>query len=481
MDQWDLVVIGGGTGGYIVATGALRLGLKVMLIEKSSHLGGAALFSGCVPSKALLHVAQVAHTARHAMYYGLETNLAPIDLANVNQHVQHTVAALEKQQDHEAQYAFKQMSGEILYGQAKFIDPLHVQIDNRTIQAKKFVIATGSRPLLPAIQGLDQIGYITSDSVYDLKILPKNLLIIGSSSAAIEFAQAFTRLGSKVSVIVSGDTILPQEDPELVIRLQNILITEGIEFHCNATVLTAYQQNAQKILECKHASGKIFSVAGSDVLVIMDRIPCIEGLGLENAQVNYHSDGIIVNRKLQTSTRHIYALGDVIRSTHKLTHATEYQANIVLSNLVFRYPAKAKFTGFPYVIFTQPEYAHVGLTEHQAKQVGYKKLEITRFEFKDLDSSILQNVTDGLIKVVSHKGKILGATILGPQANNLIPEWSLAINMGARVSDVASTIHAYPTLAQINKRVANKYVARGLFSVNMQRWIKYLQRMTAIG
>jgi pyruvate/2-oxoglutarate dehydrogenase complex dihydrolipoamide dehydrogenase (E3) component len=207
----------------------------------------------------------------------------------------------------------------------------------------------------------------------------------------------------------------------------------------------------------------------------------VDGLGLDNARINYTAEGIIVNRKLKTSKRHIYALGDVIRSTHKFTHAAEYQANIVLSNLVFRYPAKAKFTGFPYVIFTQPEYAHVGLTEHQAKQTGYKKIEITRFEFKDLDSSIVQNVTNGLIKVVSHKGKILGATILGPQANNLISEWSLALNMGASVRDVATTIHAYPTLAQINKRVANKYVAKGLFSVNMQRWVRYLQRIAVSG
>jgi pyruvate/2-oxoglutarate dehydrogenase complex dihydrolipoamide dehydrogenase (E3) component len=464
MERQDLVVIGGGTSGFIVATGALRSGLKVTLIEKKAYLGGLALHFGCVPSKTLLHVAQVAHTIRNAGQYGLVTGFSPIDLSKVNRHIGSVIDGLEKQDDQETQNIFDQLGGKLLFGQPRFIDPHTIQIEDTKIRAKTFVIATGSAPMFPTIKGLDHVGYITSDIVFSQRKLPQKLIILGGNSAAIEFAQAFARMGTKVTVIVEGDSILAQEDPELVNHLKDYLVHEGVDFYLSTKVEAAYLQRQKKYLECAHDSGDKFDLFADEILVCMGRKPRVEGLGLDNARVSYDCNGIIVNKKLQTSHKHIYALGDVIRSPYKLSHAAEYQANIVLSNAVFGYSAKVKYQGFPYVVFTNPEYAHVGLSEQQAKELGCKKIEVSRFAFKDLDSAVIQNLQKGLIKVISHKGKIIGATILGPQASNLIAEWGLAINLGAKVADVAATIHAYPTLAQISRRVANKYVTKGLFT-----------------
>jgi pyruvate/2-oxoglutarate dehydrogenase complex dihydrolipoamide dehydrogenase (E3) component len=479
MERQDLVVIGGGTSGFIVAAGALRLGLKVCLIDKSSILGGSALHFGCVPSKTLLHVAQVVHTIQHSNQYGLQASLAPIAMDKINAHINGIVRVLEKQEELERQYLFKQAGGKILLGHVKFIDPHTLQLNDTVIATKKVVIATGSRSLLPDIKGLDEVGYHTHSTIFELNKLPQKLIILGDKPSAVEFAQAFARFGSKVTLVVRGDSILPQEDPELVKRLKEILVSEGIELYLNTSVQAAYLQKSNKYLDCVHDSGDKFSLFGDEILVALGRRPNVEGLGLENAAIEYTEEGILVNKKLRTSQKHIYALGDVIHSPYKLTHAAEYQASIVLSNAVFRYPAKTKYQGFPYVIFTSPEYAHVGLSEAQAIAQGFKNINVTRFEFKDLDSAILQSAEQGLIKIITHKGKIIGATILGAQASNLIAEWGLAINMGANIRDVASTIHAYPTLAQINRRVASKHASRGFFGLTNRRIVSFLQHVFA--
>jgi pyruvate/2-oxoglutarate dehydrogenase complex dihydrolipoamide dehydrogenase (E3) component len=475
MEGHDLIVIGGGTSGFIVAIGALRLGLKVALIEKNDKLGGLSLHNGCVPSKTMLHVAHTAHAVRHAKEYGLDSYILPVDLGKINNHVASVVNNFVSQETHEVQHLFQQLGGQIIYGQPTFIDAHTVAVNDQELSAKKFVIASGSRPLFPSIKGLDDIGYITNDEVFKQDKLWDRLVILGGRPSAIEFAQAFERLGSKVAIIIRGDSILPQEDPELVNKIKDVLIGSGIDIYLNTKVQNVYSQRKNKVLECVHDSGEIFTVAADEILVALGRRPNVEGLGLENAGIKYAQDGILVDRRLRTSRKNIYALGDVIRSPYKLTHIAEYQASILLSNMLFRYPAKAKYLGFPYIIFTDPEFAHVGLTEHQAREHGYKKIEVFKFDFKDLDSAIIKNSAFGMIKVVTSRNKIIGASILGPHASNLIAEWGLAINMGARLSDVASTIHAYPTLAQINRRVASKKVARGFFSQRNRSLVSFLR------
>lgn len=475
MEAHDLIVIGGGTSGFIVAIGALRLGLKVALIEKNNKLGGLSLHNGCVPSKTILHIAHTAHAVRHAKDYGLDSYILPIDLGKINNYVGTIVNDFVAKETHEVQHLFKQLGGQIIYGQAKFIDARTLTVNDQKLTSKKFVIATGSRPLFPTIKGLEDIGYITNDEVFQQDKLWDRLVILGGRPSAIEFAQTFARLGCKVAIIVRGDSILPQEDPELVNKIKDVLIEGGIELYLNTKVQYTYLQRKNKILECVHDSGEVFTVAAEQILAALGRRPNVEGLGLENAGVNYTQEGVLVDRKLRTSCKNIYALGDVIRSPYKLTHIAEYQASVLLSNMLFRYPAKVKYLGFPYVIFTDPEYAHVGLTELQAKEHGYKKIEIFKFDFKNLDSAIIKNSSFGMIKVVTSKNKIIGASILGPHASNLISEWGLAINMGARLSDVAATIHAYPTLAQINRRVASKKVARGFFSQHNRSLVSLLR------
>jgi len=280
-----------------------------------------------------------------------------------------------------------------------------------------------------------------------------------------------------VSVIMKGDSILPNEDPELIDTMKELLIADGIKIYVNSQVHEVYMHKDKKILECVHDGGEVFLVKADEILVAEGRGPNVAGLALENAGVKYTANGITTNDQLQTSQKHIYAAGDVTTSPCKLTHSAEYQANVVLSNMVLNKPCKVEYKGFPYVVFTDPEYAHVGLSEQQARAKGLNNLEITRFDFEGLDSAIIKNAVKGKVKVISHNNKIIGASILGPDAGNLIAEWGLAIKLKASVAQVADTIHAYPTLAQVNKRVASKQVLK--LSQGKRKVKAWMQRMLA--
>lgn len=479
MMQQDLVVIGGGTSGLITAIGALRLGLKVTLIDKNKSLGGLALHNGCVPSKTFIRVAHITNILHNAEKLGIDCKISPTQLYKVNDYVATVTDSFQAQEIQEVYKTFNQLGGIILTGAPRFIDKHVIAINEQYIYAKKIVIATGSRPFYPAIPGLNEIGYITTDEVFKQQELWPTLTILGDDVTAIELAQAFARLGAKVTIIARNDTILPTSDPELVKRLSEILLSNGIEIYVSSKAQHAYMQGKYKVLECRHESGDIYTIASDEILVVLGRRPNIEGLALENAGVAYVKEGIVVDRKLRTSTRHIYALGDVINSPYKLTHVAEYQASILLSNMLFKYPAKVKYQGFPYVIFTEPEYAHVGLTETQAKEQGYKNLQVFRFEYKNLDSAIINNKTQGIVKVVTARKRVIGATILGAHASNLIAEWGLAINLKAKINDVAATIHAYPTFAQLNRRVASKQMSKDFFAEKNKSFVNLLQKVFA--
>lgn len=453
----DLIVIGAGTSGYIVAIGALRLGWReVLLVDKHEYIGGAALHTNCVPSKSLLHISQVAHTARTGNQYGLDTHLLNVDFAKISHYIQKQTLDIAEKETRETLEAFRQLGGKMVQGKARFINSHVVQVDQQEYHAKNIVIATGARPWYPDIKGIDKIGYVTNENIWQIPSLPEKLTILGGRPSAIEFAQAFSRLGSRVALVVGHDSILPQEDPEIVKELQDLLINSGIEIYVNTTVQDCYTQGKRKILDCQHDHGENFLVESDEVLILEGRRPNLEGLALENAGVHYLNSGVQVNDQLLTTQKHIYAVGDVADTPYKLTHAAEYQANVVISNMVLNTTTKTQFQGFPYVIFTDPEYAHTGLNEQQAKSAGYSNIEVTRFDFKDIDSAKIKLSTNGRIKIISSNNKIIGATILGPDAGNILSEWSLAIKVGASVADVASTIHPYPLLAQVNRRVANK-------------------------
>lgn len=456
MSTQDLVVIGGGTSGFTVAHGACRLGLTVTLIEQSTRLGGSALHSGCIPSKALMHVSQIASLIKTSADLGLEAYLLPVNMDKVNTYINQVKDKLAEYDNYQSQTSFREAGGNLLFGSAKILSETCVQVDDKKIDTKKIVISSGSKPILPDFKGIQDTGYLTSDDIFNLKELPGRLIILGSKPSAIEFAQAFTRLGTKVIVVERAEHVLPQEDLELMWKLRAILESEGIEFYTNTIVQEAYVEKGRKILDCIDGRGKEFTLFADEIFASLGRKPAVEGLGLENAGVEYTKEGVVVDERMQTTQKNIFALGDVSRTPFKLTHAAEYQASVVLSNIGLKIPTRARYQGFPYVIFTDPEYAHVGLNESQAVERNIPDLKISKFEFKNLDSAITKNTIDGMIKVVSSRNKILGATILGPHASNLISEWSLALQTGARLSDISATVHAYPTLAQINRRVASK-------------------------
>jgi pyruvate/2-oxoglutarate dehydrogenase complex dihydrolipoamide dehydrogenase (E3) component len=455
MEKHDVVIIGGGIGGLTAAYGALYNGLTVTVVEKQPMLGGESLYHNCIPTKTLLHTAKVAHLVRSANRFGIDAYLLTTDLSKVNDHIDDVVSRMEAIEN--SDWLVK-MGGRVINGMPKFIDPNTLMVGNVKLQSKKFILATGSRAVVPNIPGLAEIGYITNETVFQKLALPQKLIILGGGCTGIEFAQAFSRLGSKVIVIEHSSQILQGEDPELVWILRGALEKEGIEFYPSTYVQEAFYQNKKKVLVCCNSMGEKFAIESNEVLVATGRLPNTEGLNLEAAGIHYDVKGIYVDKFLRTSNKNIYAVGDVINGQHKYSHVAEYQANSVVNHLLFKLPFNGKNKVIPKVIFTDPELAQVGLTEQEAAKQRFNKVEILRLDLQDNDRAITCDAFTGRIKLLVVKNKIVGASLLGPQAGELICELALAINVKANLEDIAMTLHPYPTFAQINRRVVNRHI-----------------------
>ncbi|HEC27984.1 MAG TPA: mercuric reductase [Gammaproteobacteria bacterium] len=468
MSKQDLVIIGGGAGGLVVASVAAQLGLKVTLIEKEPKLGGDCLHYGCVPSKTLIHVAKVASLIRRSGEYGLPPVELDVDLAKVNDHVR---SVIEHIQHHDDPERFRSYGCEVIFGAAEFIDPHTVRVNDQEIRGRRFVIATGSRPFIPPIEGLQETGYLTNLELFSMRTLPSRLVVLGGGPIGLEMAQAFNRLGSQVTVVERLPHLLPQEDPEIANALQNALTAEGIEIHTSTSAEGVSREGDDRVITC---SGNL-KLNAEQILVAVGRKPNIESLGLEAAGINFTAKGIVADRRMRTSQRHIYVCGDVC-GPYPFTHMAEYQAGIVISNAVFRFPKKTRYRVVPWVTYTDPELARVGLTEQQAREQGMEPT-VLRFEFKDIDRALAEVETHGMTKLVTHKGRILGASILGPHAGELIHEIVLAMQTGTKIGDISATIHAYPTLAQIHKRTVNTVYAPKLFSAGTRRLVKWINRL----
>ncbi len=462
------MVIGGGAAGLVVASGAAQFGCRVTLIEKQDRLGGDCLHYGCVPSKSLLHVAKVAALLRRAPEFGLPAHAAPIDLAKVNAYVAQVIAGI---QEHDDPQRFRGYGCEVLFGPAHFLDPHSVQVGGRTIRARRFVIATGSRPAVPPIEGLAEAGGLTNESLFSLSRLPRRLIVLGAGPVGIELAQACARLGSTVTVVGRASHILPQEDPELTEELRGLLFAEGLGFHTAASARRVLRVNGV----CRVSLSNGQELEGDEILVATGRCPNVEDLQLEAAGVDYGARGIRVDARLRTSRRHIYACGDVC-GPYAFTHMAEYQAGVVLSNAVLRLPRTVDYRLVPRVTFTDPELAHVGLTEQQARERGWAPV-VLRYPFRSIDRALTAAEGIGQVKLIARRGKILGASILGPQAGELLHELVLAMRLGARLRDIATTIHAYPTLAQVHRRAVNSYYGPKLFSPAMRTLVRWLNRL----
>jgi pyruvate/2-oxoglutarate dehydrogenase complex dihydrolipoamide dehydrogenase (E3) component len=477
MEKRDLIIIGGGVGGLVTASVTAQLGLDATLIEARDKLGGDCLHYGCVPSKCLIQAGRVASTIKRSAEFGIDVErFDKVDLERVNDRVREVIETIQQHDDPER---FRRYGCEVLFGKAQFTGPATLRFEERLLTAKHFVIATGSSPFIPDIDGLEQTGYQTNETIFSLQHLPERLVVIGGGPIGVELAQSYARLGSNVTVIQRGPLILPHEEPEASRLLQHALQEEGITIVTNATLQSVGCNGPQKHLSCL--------VAGSEKLIVCDEIllavgrrPNVDDLGLEVAGVDYSNRGITVDKRLRTTNKRIYACGDVV-GPYQFTHMAEYQAGIIIANIAFRMPKKVDYRVVPWVTYSDP--ARVGFSEAQAKQQGLR-FKVLHFDFKDIDRAITEHETTGLFKLIVAKGprwsgggRILGATILGPHAGELLHETVLAMKAGLRIDAISGAIHAYPTLSQVHKRVVNTYYGEQLFSAKTRALVKWLNKL----
>jgi pyruvate/2-oxoglutarate dehydrogenase complex dihydrolipoamide dehydrogenase (E3) component len=468
---YDVIVIGGGAGGLVVTAGAAQLGLKVALVEKGDRLGGDCLHYGCVPSKTLIHSAKVASLIRRAPEFGLEGREAPVDFARLTAHVHDVIAEIQKHDDPER---FRGYGAEVFFGPARFVSPREVEVNGQRLAGRKFVLASGSRPLVPPVEGLEAAGYLTNETVFGLKRLPPSLLVMGGGPIGMELAQAFARFGARVTVVEMLDRILPSEDPEVCAALREVLQAEGIAIHTGTRAVRAKAGPRRKVLFCREGDRDLRFEA-DEILVAAGRAPNVEGLNLEAAGVAYGPTGVRVDARLRTTAKHIWACGDVA-GPYLFTHAAEYQAGIVLRNVAFHLPARADYRAIPWATFTDPEVARVGLTAGEARQAGIPH-EVLRFPFSQVDRALAEGEPRGFAKFVVARGRILGASIIGPRAGELIHEAVLVMQARLPFRRLSDAVHVYPTLAQVNRRTVNTYYGPRLFSPRARTLVRWIQKL----
>ncbi len=471
-EKKDIVIIGGGAGGLTMASVASQLGLKTVLIEKSHALGGDCLHYGCVPSKTLIHSAKVAHTMRTASTIGLTSVDLTVDIAKVNKHVQEVISDIQVHDDPER---FRSYGCEILFGEAGFYDKQTVKINDKLIKAKKIIVATGSQPMVPPIPGLQDVTYYTNETIFSMKTLPKHFVIIGGGVISLELAQAYQRFGSKVTIIEMLETLVAPLGEEVGHQLAEILHDENINVCLSIQVIRVEKMDEETAVICQTKEGKEIRFYCDAILVAAGRTPNIKNLQLEKAGIQFNRNGIIVNEQMRSSNKRVYAVGDVVDSPYKFTHAAEYHASIVISNAIFHYPEKIKLHMIPAVIFTDPEIAWVGYGEQTLRKQGIDP-EIIRFDYNDNDRALTENAKSGYIKLVIHKQNIVGAFIVGEKASEIISEVALAIQAKINVRQIAKTVYPYPNISQVIKRAIGKYYAPRLFGSRTKKVVAWLNK-----
>lgn len=466
----DLCVIGAGSGGLSVAAAAAAFGVPVVLIEKA-EMGGDCLNTGCVPSKALLAAAKHAADMRGGAPFGVDAQGVAVDFRRVHDHVHRVIAAIAPVDSEER---FTGLGVRVIRAAAHFKDRHTVVAGDFEIRARRFVVATGSKAAMPPIPGLDGVSCLTNETIFDLTELPQHLLVIGGGPIGVELAQAFRRLGSDVTVLEAAQP-LAKDDPECASLVLDSLARDGVAIRAGAKVSGVRRAN-DKIAVTISSDGKEETIEGSHLLVATGRKAVTEGLGLEAAGIKTDRKGIVTDARLRTSNRRVYAVGDVAGRL-QFTHAANYYAGIVIRNALFRLPAKASDDAVPWVTYTEPELAQTGLTEAQARERGIT-VRIARWPYHDNDRAQAERQTRGHIKVVTdRRGRILGATIVGAQAGELITTWTLAISQRLNIRAFAGIVVPYPTLSEIGKRAAIDYFAPGLTSPWVRRIIRWLRKL----
>jgi pyruvate/2-oxoglutarate dehydrogenase complex dihydrolipoamide dehydrogenase (E3) component len=465
----DICVIGGGPGGLSVAAAPAAFGVPTVLIERH-RMGGDRLATGCIPSKALLAAARRAESIRGAGAFGLNAQYIGANFAKVQDHVHRVIAAVAPADSAER---FTGLGVRVLYGHAKFVSSNTVTVDETAIRARRFVIATGSRPAIPPIPGLDRGTYLTTDTIFDLRERPEHLIVIGAGSSGLEMAQAFRRLGSSVTVLEAAQP-LANDDPECVAVLLDCLEREGVVVRSGVNVIDIAHAGNTVTATIEHA-GAEQTITGSHLLVAAGRTPAIDDLGLDAAGIAHSRSGISVNRKLKTTNRRVYAIGDCAAGQLPFAHAANYHAGLVIRNALFRLPVRVNNNAIPWTTYTDPELAQTGLTEAQARKRGIK-IRIARWPYSDNDRAQTEHVTRGHIKVITtREGRLLGATIVGAQAGELISLWTLAIARGLNMRALTNIVLPYPTLSELGKRAAVDYFTLGLTKAWVRRIIAWMR------
>ena len=439
MERYDLTIIGGGSGGLTAARIATALGAHVLLVDKEK-LGGDCLNFGCVPSKSLIHVARVARQARDTAKLGLMPASPGVDMAKVSAYVQGVISRVG-----EAEQVYTE-GVTVKFGHVAFTSPTGLELNGESINSRNTIIATGSRPTVPRVEGLAETGYLTNEGVFDLTRLPASLVVVGGGPVGVELSQALQRLGAQVTIIQGPARILPGEDAEVSDAVANVLTSEGIEIVTNARFVKASRTGGRKMVTAKRGD-ELLSFEADEIMLALGRQPNVDGLNLEAAGIKYDGKGVRVDDYLQSTASNVLAIGDVIGG-YRFTHVAAYQAGVAVRNaLVPVAKKKVDYRVVPWCTFTDPEAARVGLTPGEAEK-QYKQTRVVKFPWAEIDRAQAEGETVGFIKLVlaGKKDEIVGAHLVGARAGEMLGELSLAMKHNLTLNDILDTIHAYPTM-----------------------------------
>ncbi|WP_121063745.1 dihydrolipoyl dehydrogenase family protein [Chachezhania antarctica] len=466
----DILVIGAGSGGLSVASGASQMGADVILLE-AGEMGGDCLNAGCVPSKSLIAAAAAAQAQRTSAPFGVTASEPVVDYAAVQAHVADVIATIAPV---DSQERFEGLGVRVIRDWGRFVSKSQVEVGGDTITARRIVVATGSTPVVPPIEGLKDVPYLTSDTLWGLRTLPDHLLILGGGPIGMEMAQAHARLGAKVTVVDAGPA-LNREDPEAAALVLQAVKADGVTIRDNTGVKKITGTEGRIEMEIGD-NGE--TLTGSHILVATGRRAAVERLNLDAAGIETENDAIKVDDRLRTTNRRVYAIGDVA-GQGAFTHLAGYHAGVVIRSIVFGLPAKVRTDHIPRATYTDPELAQIGLTEAEARDRYGDKVDIARFDLSHNDRAIAQRRTTGFIKAMVHKGRPVGATIVCAEAGEHANFWALALANKLKMSQISATVSPYPTAGEIGKRVAGAYFSPRLFESRtvktvvglVQRWL----------
>ncbi|HME87894.1 MAG TPA: mercuric reductase [Chthoniobacterales bacterium] len=450
---YNVVVIGAGTAGLVTAAGTAGLGGRVALIERNL-MGGDCLNFGCVPSKALISSARLMQQIRESEKWGLDRQSPQFAFEKVFERMRTRRAKIAP---HDSKERFESLGVDVFRGEARFVSPAEIEVDGQKLRARNFVIATGTHPTIPKIDGIEKVSYFTNETIFDeLKEKPESMIVLGGGPIGCELGQALSRLGVKIDIVQSGEHILPREDVDVTEFMQKRFSTEGIRIHLNSIASRISIRDGKIALEFPDAA----PISAGAMLVAVGRTPNLRALNLEAAGVDYDEHGVKVNAYLQTSQSHIYATGDITNRL-KFTHTADFSSRVVVRNILVPFQflrKKVDWSVVPWCTYTDPEVAHLGLGEKEAKQTNVE-YDLFVVPVEDVDRAVVESEDAGFAKVLTatRSDKILGATIVGPHAGDLLHEFVLAMKASIGLGTIANTIHAYPTFAELSRKAADKY------------------------